>query len=39
MPEHRLLRGSGEFKGLDRKTSTLQLPAEYSIEMKNAAYR
>ena len=39
MPDHRLLRGSGDFKGLDKRTSDLTRGIEYATDMKNATYR
>ncbi|QDP61686.1 MAG: hypothetical protein Unbinned8261contig1001_59 [Prokaryotic dsDNA virus sp.] len=39
MPEHKILRGSGDFKGLDRRTSPLELTSDYATDMQNAAFR
>ena len=39
MPTHRLLRGWGDFKGLDKRTSDLTRSIEYATDMKNATYR
>ena len=37
--DHRILRHSGQFRGLDKRSSDIDRTIEYSSNMKNAAYR
>ena len=37
--DHKILRGSEDFKGLDKRTSDIMRSREYATDMKNAAYR
>ena len=37
--DHRIIRNSENFKGLDKRTSDLKRSIEFATDIKNAAYR
>ena len=37
--DHKIVRHSGQFRGLDKRSSDVDRTIEYSSNMKNAAYR
>ena len=37
--DHRILRHSGQFRGLDKRSSDIDRTMDYSTNMNNAAYR